>query len=142
MQFCCLVTLRGSLYVCTHVHLTGRIPYRSSPDNTSSRGLEVCYVSTDLLYYLTRHCTPWSSAAFFMEFHTVCCSSTSFTLKSRSAVLLVFFKFLHALVHLLAMHVNRSSGIHLARAPHFQASNARRACRACRDSALFLLFRM
>ena len=100
MQFCCLVTLRGSLYVCMHEHLTGvsqvhkyRIPYRSSPDSTSSRGLEIRYVSTDLMYYLTRHCTPWSSAAFFMVFHAVCCSSTSFTLKSTSAVLLVFLIF-------------------------------------------------
>ena len=66
--------------------------YRSSPD----RGLSVVEqtgglfnnVLTDLMCYSTRHCTPSSSTSFFMFLHAVCCSSTSFTVKPASALLL------------------------------------------------------
>ena len=74
--------------------------YRSSPDNTYSRGLEVRYVLTDLVYYPTKHCTPSSSTSFFMFFHAVCCSSISFTEKITGALLLAFHFYILQCIYL------------------------------------------
>ena len=63
---------------------------------------EVRYVLTDLMHYSTRHCTPSSSTSFFMVFHAVCCSRTSFTVKSTSTLLLVSHFYM---LHLLAMQI-------------------------------------
>ena len=42
------------------------------------------------MYYPTRHCTPLSSTSFVIVFYAVCCSSTGFTIKSTSTLMLVF----------------------------------------------------
>ena len=101
------------------------------------------------MYYPTRRCTSSSSTSFFMCVSSRCLlPQYQFHCKIKKRIV-VSFSFSHCFSASDStctcnanLHVNTSAAIHLARALHFQASNARctHACRVCRDSALFACF--
>ena len=82
--------------------------------------LKIHYVLTDLMDYPTRHCTPSSSTSFSWFFTLLqCCSSTNFTVKSTSTLILVFHSCMLQSIYLQC--VNTHAGIHSARATHIPA---------------------